>query len=350
MTSRERQLAAIRHEIPDRIPADAIAIENVPAIAAHLGVEPGAAVERLGLDGRIVSAPYVGVVKPPEDGFGFTEWGTPSTGDYGAWRNNPLASAASIADIERHPVPNPDDYDYSRSAEVARSIGDSRAVRGPYWKPLFCQVCDLFGMEEAMARMLHEPALFEAALERVFEHIAGFCERILDACGDDMPILCLGDDFATQRGLMISPSHWRRFLKPRFAKLFDIGKRRGKLVWFHSCGDISAILPDLIEIGADLWETVQLHTLPMTPERLKREYGADIAFFGGINTQNLPFTTPERVADEVRRCIDVLGTQGGYICGPDHHIKPDVPPENALALFDAIHAYRREGHTTLAPN
>jgi uroporphyrinogen decarboxylase len=300
---------------------------------------------RLGIDGRIVSAPYRGSVHEPVNGVYYTEWGTPSTGDYGTGRFNPLADVTSLAEIEDYPWPNPSDYDYARAGEVARLWGAEYAVRGPYWRPQFCQVCDLFGMEEAMVRMHHEPRLFEAVLERVFEVTAEFCERLLAACRDAMPILCLGDDFATQRGMMISPEHWRRFLKPRFAKLFAIGKSQGKFVWFHSCGDITAILPDLIEIGADVWETVQLHALPMSPQQLKREYGADITFFGGVNTQHLPFGTSQEVKENTLRSIEALGQGGGYICGPDHHIKPDVSAENALALFDTALNFRREGYT-----
>jgi uroporphyrinogen decarboxylase len=128
---------------------------------------------------------------------------------------------------------------------------------------------------------------------------------------------------------------WRRFFKPRYARFFEMGKRAGKYIWFHSCGDITAVLPDLIDIGMDVWETVQLHTLPITPERLKREYGHLITFAGGVNTQQLPFWTPDRVRQEVAACIRALGEGGGYICGPDHHIKPDVPPANVIALYDA---------------
>ncbi len=116
--------------------------------------------------------------------------------------------------------------------------------------------------------------------------------------------------------------------------MFELGKSRGKFVWFHSCGDITAILSDLIDIGVDVWETVQLHTLPMSAEELKREYGKHITFFGGINTQRLPFAKPEEIRAEVIDCIKILGKGGGYICGPDHHIKPDVSVENTLALFD----------------
>lgn len=334
MNSRERQLAVICHEHTDRISVDAICVENQAEVAKFLDIDPSTVLDRLGIDGRIISAGYKGKVREPENGVYFSEWGTPGTGDYGAYRFNPLANAESISDIEKYPYPDPSNYDFESAGQWAKSLGEKYAIRGPYWKPLFCQACDLFGMEEAMVRMLTQPSIFEAVLEKVFEHLIEFCKRLLDACGDSMPIFCLGDDFATQRGLMISPEQWRKFLKPRFAKLFDVGKSRGKFVWFHSCGDITSILPDLIDIGVDVWETVQLHTLPMSAEELKREYGKHITFFGGINTQRLPFAKPDEIRAEVINCIKILSKDGGYICGPDHHIKPDVSVENTLALFD----------------
>ena len=335
MTSLERTLSAIRHQTTDRIPVDAICIENVPEIASFLDIPQDAVMDRLGIDGRIVAAGYTGECPPPPEGVWLTEWGTSVRCDYSIDRGYyPLADVTSVAEVESHSWPNAAQYDFPAAGNLAKELGAKYAVRGPYWLPLFCRACDLFGMEEAMIRMSAEPAIFEAVIERVCDHTVEYCRRLLDACGDSMPILCLGDDFATQRGLMISPEQWRRFLKPRFARIFEVGKRAGKRVWFHSCGDITAVLPDLIEIGVDVWETVQLHTLPMSASELKREYGKDLCFFGGVNTQRLPFITPEEVKEEVVRCIEVLGKGGGYICGPDHHIKPDVSAENTLALFD----------------
>lgn len=340
LSARERQLAAIRHESSDRISIDAIAVENTAALAGFLGIEIEEVIERLGLDGRIVQANYGKELPLSADGVSTTEWGTPGVAvPYGKAREYPLANTEDILEIERYAWPDPADYLFEDAAELAHDVAGNYAVRGPYWKPLFCRVCDLFGMEEAMIRLLASPVLFEAALQKVFEFTEEYCSRLLDACGDDMPILCLGDDFASQRGLMISPGSWRKFLKPKYANLFQLGKKRGKFVWFHSCGDITEVLPDLIDIGMDVWETVQLHTLPIMPEQLKREYGSYITFFGGINTQRLPFCTPQDVEREVKSTIRILGENGGYICGPDHHIKPDVPPENTVALFDTAASF-----------
>jgi uroporphyrinogen decarboxylase len=145
--------------------------------------------------------------------------------------------------------------------------------------------------------------------------------------------------------MMFSPELWRRFFKPRYARLFEAAKSAGKYVWFHSCGDITAILPDLLDIGMDIWETVQLHTLPIPPERLKGDFGRRLTFFGGVNTQRLPFMTPTEVTAEVERCVRLLGKGGGYIRGPDHHVKPDVSPDNTVALFRAAREFREPEYT-----
>jgi uroporphyrinogen decarboxylase len=360
MLPRDRQLAAIRREPADRVSLDAICIENIPQAIDYLGMEKprpsGFAAEggdggyahlqylkydldplfdRLGIDGRIIQPVYTGRTVVDAAGQPLSEWGTLLGTDFGKSHGYPLSNVAGVAQVERFPWPDTADYNYEFAASCARQWGAKYAIRGPYWKPLFCQVCALLGMEETLVKMVEEPAVFEALLDGVFRHVEDYCRRFLDACGDDLHILYLAEDFAGQRGLLMSPSLWRKWLKPRLAKLFELGKQRGKYVWFHSCGDITAVLPDLIDIGMDVWETVQLHALPMSPEKLKEEFGKHITFFGGINTQRLPFASPEEIRREVQARIEVLGRDGGYICGPDHHVKPDVPPENLLALFDA---------------
>lgn len=342
MTHKQRMLTAIAHRVPDRIPMDAIAVENQQTIADALGIPLSQVPERLDLDGRRIAAGGYRGERPRE---GFDEWGCTASDDYGVRHIYPFANFDSVSQIERYAYPDASQYDFEGAARRAAALSGEYAVYGPYWVPVFCRVNALVGLEETLVWMLQSPELMHAALEKVFEFVYEYCERLLDACGEHMHVLCLGDDFATQRGLMFRPELFRTFLKPRYAKLFALAKRRGLPVWFHSCGDISSVLPDLIDIGMDVWETVQLHTLPMTPRELKRQYGRDITFFGGVNTQALPFQTPEQVRAETLRVIDALGEGGGYICGPDHHIKYDISAGNALALFDACREFRREGYT-----
>ncbi|MBM3212705.1 type II toxin-antitoxin system HipA family toxin, partial [Candidatus Poribacteria bacterium] len=197
MDSRERQLSVIKRKIPDRVSVDAINVENQTQIAKFLKIEQKDVIRRLGIDGRIISAGYLGEFRNPEGGIHFTEWGTPNTGDYSIYRLNPLADASSIQEVEKYPWPDPDQYDFSGAAKLAESIGREYAVRGPYWQPIFCRACDLFGIEEAMVKMVIYPDVFEAVLEKAFAHTYQFCELLLSACGYNMPIFCLGDDFAT---------------------------------------------------------------------------------------------------------------------------------------------------------
>lgn len=347
MNHRERMLAAIRHEEPDRIPIDAIGVENADAVGRLLKIPTESVSDRLGIDGRCVAAyRYTGDL-PVRQGKTLSPWGTEDGDDYGTAHFYPLAQASTVTEVDHYGWPDGGKFNFDELAPSLQNWTGEYALRGPYWisGPLFCTTCNLMGMEEAMAKMLVEPAAFEACVEQVFRFSIEYVEHFVATVGPKLDILYLADDFASQRGLLMDPLLWRKFLKPRYAKLFDIGKKMGIPVWFHSCGDITAVLPDLIEIGMDVWETVQLHALPVTPGKLKQHYGRDIAFFGAVNTQSLPFKTPEAVAEEVRRCIDALGRGGGYICGPDHHIKPDVPAANTVALFDAAREYRKRGYT-----
>lgn len=346
MNHRERQLAVIRHEVPDRISVDANHLENTAGMAAHIGIEEADVIPRFGLDGRWIGTGYAGDSGETNRDPNRNEWGALANEAYGSSHTYPLAGATDAAHVERHAWPDPARYDYAAAAATAAALSAEYAIRGPQWQPLFCRVCSLAGMETVLTWMVAEPSLFEAAVEAVFERTYDLCQRYVNLCGDHLHILFLGDDFASQCGLLFSPDLWRRYLRPRYAKLFEIGKTAGKFVWFHSCGNITEVLPDLIDIGMDVWETVQLHTLPFSPEVLKREYGRHITFFGAVNTQNLPFSTPAEVSKEVRRCIDALAIGGGYICGPDHVLKADVPPANAIALYETACGYSRQGYTS----
>lgn len=349
MNSRERTLAVINRKLPDRIPVDCIHVENAAEIAEYLKIssDQESVLKTLGIDGRVVGpGKYTGTMPDSIYCEAVDEWGTAAEQDYGFAHRYPLESVSELSEIEAYHWPLPSKYDFAESAQTAKSIVQSgTATRGPYWKPIFCRMSSLFGMEETMVTMMTEPGIFEAALEKVVDHTYEYCNHLISAHGENLDVFCLGDDFATQRGLMISPDLWRKFLKPCYEKLFSLAKKAGKPVWFHSCGDITSVLPDLIDIGMDVWETVQLHTLPISAEKLKNEYGKDITFFGGINTQNLPFASPAEIEAEVLKCIDVLGKNGGYICGPDHHIKYDIPAIKAITLFNTATGFRKDGYT-----
>jgi hypothetical protein len=269
MNSRERELAVIRHKLPDRIPADVIRIEIIPEIANYLKTSQDAVLGLLGIDGKVVcTTKYLGKMPTESNEETLDEWGTAANEEYGFTHRYPLSDVESLASIDCYPWPDPSRYDFEEAAAMAGTIAHAGlATRGPFWQPVFCRLCSLFGMEETMIRMMNEPVLFQAALDRIMHFEVEYCRQFIDQLGTNLDIFCLGDDFATQRGLLISPELWRMYLKPCYAKIFSLAKKAGKPVWFHSCGDITSVLPDLIDIGMDVWETVQLHTLPMAAYR-----------------------------------------------------------------------------------
>jgi uroporphyrinogen decarboxylase len=184
-----------------------------------------------------------------------------------------------------------------------------------------------------------EPEKVEALLDALMErHLAGLA-RACAAVGDVADVLRFGDDLGTNGGPFMSPAMYRRTFKPRHAMLCDYVHRHSRMKTFlHSCGSIHALLPDLIEAGYDVINPVQTSCRDMEPERLKREFGKDVCFWGGgCDTRSvLPRGTPAEVKEHVKRRCDILAPGGGFVFNTVHNILPEVPPENVVALFEAI--------------
>jgi uroporphyrinogen decarboxylase len=258
----------------------------------------------------------------------------------------PFSGIKTIKEIENYTWPNPDDWDFRKISEKIDKYNNQYAIMLGSWNPIFDQVLDFFSMDKAMEYLYLQPKLIEATIAYVEDFYLKFYRKYFKAAKGKADIFSMGDDFAGQRGMLISPKMWKKFLMPTYAKLFALAKEFNLHVWFHSCGTIEPVIGDLIDIGMDVWETVQAHLQGNEPKYIKREYGKNITFFGAINTQQtLPFGKPEEVRREVRERIRILGEGGGYICGPDHHIKPNFPIENVIAMIDEIKSFRGSGYT-----
>ncbi len=366
-TSKERILKAINHVQPEITPVHIMGFEGMERWLERFQARDDFDLrDKLGMDMQTARALYRG----PNIERGLSIWGTnPDVSGYAGVGYNqvgeghPLAEAASVADIEDFTWPDPDEFDYEIAGEVLQAAGDKacfikpqyavqqagmtreEAARGGgtqmpkrvagAWMPILCTVFELFGMEETLIKLHKEPKIIEAAIAGIEEFVLEFSRRYLEATRGRADIYWFGDDFATQRNILISPEHWRRFLKPTYQRIFELAKEYDLKVWFHCCGTFREVMPDLIDIGMDVWETTQVHLPGNEPEVLKREYGRDITFYGAINTQStLPFGSSEDIRQEVRERIKVLGEGGGYILGGDHTILPDVPEENVLAMID----------------
>ncbi len=196
----------------------------------------------------------------------------------------------------------------------------------------------LRGPERFFLDLAGDPDAVHRLLDRLVElHLEGL-RRVLPALGPHIDIIRMGDDLGTQAGPQISPAMYREFFLPRHREIYaEVKRHSDAYVFLHSCGGIYELLPLLIEAGVEIINPVQTSARNMQPERLKRECGSDICFWGGgAETQStLIHGTPGEVRDEVRRRIDTFGPGGGFVFCQVHNILPDVPPENVLAMFEA---------------
>lgn len=197
----------------------------------------------------------------------------------------------------------------------------------------------LRGMENILIDMATEPSFVHELFERLMELHIEALDMILHLPFDSIRF---GDDFGGQKGLIMGLPYWRKYIKPRLAKMYGKVRDAGKIVSIHSCGDNSEILGEMIDMGLQIFDPAQpeANDLPA----LKKEYGRDLTFEGGIGTQmNLPFGTPDQVREEIRRCRLDLGPGGGFIMGTTKPLRPEVPVENAVAAVETIIEEARKG-------
>ncbi len=196
------------------------------------------------------------------------------------------------------------------------------------------------GFERFYIDLIRDPPLANSLLDKLTDFRIKFWELLLDEIGDLVHVVVEADDLATQNSLMISPEIYRRYLKPQHKRVFSFIKEKAPHVYIflHSCGAIYDLIPDLIEVGVDILNPVQVSAAKMDTKKLKKEFGDVLTFWGGgIDTQEvLPKGTPDEVKEEVKRRIDDLAPGGGFIFAAVHNIQADVPPENIIAMWEAL--------------
>lgn len=213
-------------------------------------------------------------------------------------------------------------------ALMISGVGSFREV-GSYLRRM-----DKFLMDLAMDPK-NVKKLMDALLKLYLEQL----EKICDAVGDIVDIYKIPDDMGTSDGMLLSPENYREFFKPYQKKVFSYIKENSNMsILLHSCGTITPILPDIIEIGCDIINPVQTNARDMEADKLKKEFGKDIVFWGGgVNTQGvLNSGSPEEVKRNVKENLEILTPGGGFVFNQIHNILPDVPPENILAMYEAV--------------
>ena len=227
-----------------------------------------------------------------------------------------------------------------RLVEGARRLRQStdRAVIALFGSMLFAAF-DLYRMDSFLALMVEEPKQAHDILDRFTEHHIRALERYLGQVGSYIDIINFADDFGMQNGPLISPKMFREFFKERYGRIWQRAKELADVkVMLHCCGSFRKVLPDLIDIGLDAINPVQISAAGMDAGELKREFGRDITFWGGgCDTQwVLAHGTPEAVRDHVSRQVEVMRPGGGFVFQQVHNVLADVPPENIVAMLDTV--------------
>jgi len=374
LSHRERVIKALRHQEPDRVPFDlggtansSLHVKGYQKLKAHFGIQAEdtiihkmmqtVAVHEPVLQALDIDFRYVGPGSPDsrpdtpvgENGYQ-DEYGVvrrqPSSALYYDLVKSPLGGTITIQDIVNFSWPDPGDPGYTRGLrerllDYRENTDYAIVLRLP---SAFVHTTQyLRGFEDWFIDLAADQKLAGALFDAAVEHSSALAAEILKVGGDLADVVAASDDMGLQNGPIVSPELYRRLFKPRHKKYFDTVKQHtSAFLHFHCCGSIYKLLPDLIELGVDVINPVQVAARDMDSSLLGPEFGDRLSFWGGIDTQKvLPRGTPEEVKAEVRRRIRDFAPGGGYILGAVHDIQPDVPVENILAMFEAGKEYGR---------
>jgi len=390
MNSRERLLTTLNHREPDHVPFDlgstqvtGIHLAAYRSLRQALGLPPvevqlcdyiqqlalpdDDVIQRLGVDVRglfplnshtpplspPVKGGYGGVVEDAgecwlyHDEWGITHRRAKPDGLYYSIVQVPLGGPElSAQDIENHTWPDMADprriAGLRELAERYRRDGYAVVLKSPF-AGIFEMAQRIVGMENCLMMMAADEKLAGTLFDKLLELKLAFWDMALPRLADAVDVVAEFDDYGTQSSQLISPRMFRQQLKPRLKILFDRLKRWAPNArrFFHSCGNVRPLLPDFIEIGVEVLNPVHVRAAGMEPATLKRDFGDALVFWGGgVDTQGvLPTGTPQEVRDDVRRNIEALAPGGGFVFNTVHNIQADVPPQNIIALWEALQEY-----------
>ena len=338
MTPKERWLAVLNREQPDRVPMDYWATgEANQKLMQHLGCgNMDQVFKQLHIDRVISIGPqYIGPPpKPGEDIFGCRyqnpDYGTPT---YSECTYHPIALFESVEEIEdNYTWVSPDWYDYTNIDDQITGWEDY-PIRGGGSEP-FLKYKNLRGQEQAFIDLIEYPEIVNYCLDKLFDLAYQNTLRLYEQVPGKVMLSYVAEDLGGQEGLMFSLDHIREFLLPRMKRIIDLAHSAGVYVFHHNDGAIRDVIPDMIDLGIDILNPIQWLCKGMDREELKHDFGKDIVFHGGVDNQyTLAFGSVEEVQQEVKDNLQILGQEGGYIMAPCHNIQAVGPPENVVAMY-----------------
>lgn len=377
MKPRERILMSLNHREPDKIPFDlngslctGIHKGAYKNLLSYLGIKSGEinihdpvqqlawvneeVLLRLKVDTRLLfpkpssmwklKVREKGADKFFTDEFGIT-WRMSNRGFYFDLFESPLENA-SVNDLEKYPWPDTlDSHRIKGFKEKSLSFHEEgylvtvERIAGGFFEQGF----RLRGFENFYSDLAGDPGYAEAQMDKSLELEMKYWDMVLTECGQNIDVILTANDVGGQNGPLISPAMFRKYIKPRMRKLHEFIKRKKEdiHIFFHSCGSIYELLPDIMETGVDIINPVQFTAGKMDSRKLKKEFGDVLTFWGGgVDTQRvLPYGTVQEVKDEVRKRIDDFSSGGGFVFAAVHNIQPDVPPENIMAMWETLQEY-----------
>ncbi len=339
MNSKERVLTAFEHKEPDRVPlwyGASEGLTNKLINRCDVSTEEEL-MQRLHIDFRRVREKYVG---PPLGNKNF--WGVERGGAYyGQPMTHPLAGIESIDEVMDYPGwPSIEWFDFRDIAKQCKQWEEYAIIGGP-WVVIFTDATELVGMNEFFVKMYTHQEVMNAVIQKVSDFYYEMAIRFFESAGNKIDIFFFGDDMGTQISLLISLDHWRTFCKPHIKRFLELARQWNLKTMFHSCGAIREIIPDLVELGLDALNPIQVSARGMDLKELKSEFGDRLTFHGGIDHQHiLARGTEDDVRNEVRRVIDIMAPGGGYCLAPSHDLMLDeFPVENVIAMYDEAYNY-----------
>jgi len=343
MRSRQRVLTTFAHEEPDRVPVwCGASVEFWAKAKAELGLDDEALRVRFGDDFRRVLATYAGPQFDLSEGATYrTVFGIERRGlGYGQPMSHPLADATR-KQVHDYAWPDPAWMDVSQIRAEAERYQGEYAILGGDWSPFFHDAIDLLSMEGLYLKMYDEPELVDAVMTHMVDYYFEVSRRIFDAAADAIDVFFIGNDFGGQRGPLLSPDQFRRFILPHLARLIDLGHSYGLKVMLHCCGGIEPLIVPMIRAGLDALHAIQPSCTGMDLATLKREYGRSIVFNGAIDSHHVLIDgTADFVRHKTREVLDIMMPGGGYVAGASHDtILQETPVENVLAMFEAIQEF-----------
>lgn len=331
MTEKERVIAALAHEETDLVPFQMDCLSAAEKKLQEHFCEKDLSVV-IGNHIAMFEPSYYSLFKVEDvgprtfrDAFGAL-WELKPGEDIGTVIDPPLKEAT----LKGYTFPDPERVMELGDIPAFIERNKSKFILGALGFSFYERAWILRGIEQILEDLLANPSFVEELFDAIVEFDLAITRRL---CRFPIDAFHFGDDWGQQKGLIVSPELWRQVFKPRLRRLYDTVHAAGLPVSIHSCGDISQIIPDLIDIGVNMISPLQAEALDFS--FLKREYGRDLTFWGGVSTQKtLPAGSPDDVRAEIRARREVLGKGGGYILAPSHELQGDIPLENMLAFLD----------------